>query len=210
MTSSARNNKPTPERNEELIAVAARLFRDRGYDGTSIRDIASAMGIGKSSLYHYVATKEDLLWMIVEAPLTGLVETVAAVFADTTIPLAERIRLASEAHCESFERYHPHMFVITRENGETLSTPRRTDLVALRDRYYLLWKQAIVAGRRSGEIRSDLDVGVAVQAILGMINWMFRWFSPGGKVTARAVADQFADLLVAGVSGAPRPASHTG
>lgn len=186
-------------RKEDLVAAAARQFRERGYDATSMQDLAVEMGILKGSLYHHVATKEDLLWLVVREPLTELVADVRAVFADKSRPSVERIRAAITVHCSSFERHHPHMFVITRENGETLSPPLRKQIGALQDEYLALWKQAIKAGKRSGEFRADLDTGVTVEAILGMINWMFRWFKPGGRLTAESVAGEFARLIEPGL-----------
>jgi TetR/AcrR family transcriptional regulator, cholesterol catabolism regulator len=188
----------------ELIEVSAALFGDRGYDATSIREIADHFGILKGSLYHYVSTKEDLLWMVMEAPLTELVDNATEIFADSSLTLTDRMHLAIAAHCQSFETYHPHMFVITRENGETLSPRRRGDLLALRHRYYDLWKAAIAAGKRSGELRSDIDTEVTAQAVLGMINWMYRWFHPDGRLTAAQVADQFAGILEHGIMS-PEP-----
>ncbi|MEX2195930.1 MAG: TetR/AcrR family transcriptional regulator [Thermoleophilaceae bacterium] len=186
-------------RMDDLVAVAAKLFRDRGYDATSMQEIADEVGILKGSVYHYVSTKEDLLWMIVEAPLRELVDGARAILGDLSKPMAERMRETIRLHCESFERHHPHMFVITREYGETLSDARREEISALRDEYYSIWKKAITSGKRSGEVRSDIDTAVTIEAILGMVNWMFRWFKPGGRLTAASVADEFANLLERGI-----------
>jgi AcrR family transcriptional regulator len=191
--------KSAPKRREELVAVAARLFHDQGYDATSMQDVADQMGMLKGSVYHYVRTKEDLLWMVVEPQLIELVDTAKAVFADVAVPLPERLRLALEAHARSFERNYPHMFVITRENGETLSSTRHKSFDRLRSRYFKLWFDAVVDGQASGELRADLDPRIVVQAIFGMLNWMFRWFKPGGKSTAEEVARTFSALLSDGL-----------
>lgn len=190
--------KPTGRR-EDLVAAAARLFQERGYDATSMQDLANEMGILKGSLYSHVSTKEDLLWLIVKEPLSELLNEVRAIFADRSLTAPERIRAAIEVHCTSFERHHPHMFVITRENGETLSPDLRTQIDAMRDEYIAVWKKAITAGKRAGELRADLDTAITVEAILGMVNWMFRWFKPGGRLTARSVADEFARLIEPGL-----------
>lgn len=195
-----------PVRTPELIGVAARLFRDRGYDATTMQNIADELGIRKGSIYHYVETKEDLLWMIVEAPLTELTGTVQEILADEGLTYMERIHRAVLAHAVSFETHYPHMFVITRENGETLSRKRQAALQNLRDGYYDLWKAAVTAGIESGEFRRDLHPSVTVEAIFGMLSWMFRWFSPEGRLTATDVAEQFSAILTAGIP-APRSAS---
>jgi AcrR family transcriptional regulator len=191
--------KATPERNDELVAAAAELFRERGYDATSMQEIADRMGILKGSVYHYVRSKEDLLWMVVEPPLRQLVETAQKILGETSRPLSERLYAAMESHAESFEAHYPHMFVMTRENGETLSDKRREDLDALRRKYFQLWRKAIVAGQKAGELRDDIDPSVAVHGIFGMLNWMFRWFHPGGRMAAKDVAHQFGSVVIDGL-----------
>jgi AcrR family transcriptional regulator len=194
---------PSRERTKELVGVAARLFRDRGYDATTMQNIANEMGILKGSLYHYVETKEDLLWMIVEAPLMELNQAVGEILAATSTPVMTRLRRAVETHAVSFEKHHPHMFVITRENGETLSTQRKDAIAALRSEYYGLWRKAILEGMTNGELRPDLNPGVTVQAIFGMLSWMFRWYTPGGRLSATEVADQFSAILSGGLVAEP-------
>jgi AcrR family transcriptional regulator len=187
-------------RSEELVIVAARLFRDRGYDATSMQEIANEMGILKGSLYHYVRTKEDLLWMIVEPAFSALVEDAEAIFADTSGSLTERITRAIESHALRFEENFPHMMVVTRENGETISSARRDEFASLRDRYYRIWKDAVASGIESGELRPELDPSVTVHGIFGMVNWMFRWFVPGRRLNARYIAEQFALIAVSGIA----------
>ena len=185
--------------------MAARLFRERGYDATSMQEIADEMGILKGSLYHYVRTKEDLLWMIMEPRLRALTESVAAILNDTSVPLRDRIAQAIEAHALSFEQDAPHMFVITRESGDTLSDERRAELRKLRDGYQRVWKKAIASGIESGELKSELDANVAVEAIFGMVNWMHRWFTPSRRTNATDIARQFSIIAVDGMAGDAKP-----
>lgn len=85
-----------------------------------MQDIADAFGILKGSLYHYVKSKEDLLWLSVEEPLNNLVDSAATILADRSLPVIERIRLAIASHVGCFERYYLHMIVITGEYATTL------------------------------------------------------------------------------------------
>lgn len=165
-----------------------------------MQEIADEMGILKGSLYHYVRTKEDLLWMVVEPPLRELVRNVEVILGDKDVPVIERLAQGMEAHARSFEVHYPHMFVITRENGETLSAKRRSEFDELRNRYFTLWKSTIAAGRRTGELRDDVDLRTTVQAIFGMLNWMSRWFKPSRRASARQVARDFAAILAEGLA----------
>jgi AcrR family transcriptional regulator len=188
-----------PERSDELVQVSAETFRERGYDGTSMQEIADRMGILKGSLYYYVKTKGDLLWMVVEPPLRELVEAADGILSDTSVPLRDRLETVIVAHAESFEANFPHMFVMTRENGDTLSKKRRKDLDALRRRYFELLREAIISGQKSGELRKDIDSAIAVHGIFGMLNWMFRWFDPKGRMKADDIAKEFAQMAIDGL-----------
>lgn len=165
-----------------------------------MQEIAAEMGILKGSVYHYVRTKEDLLWMVVAPPLRELVDAARTILRDDERPLSERLASAMEAHARSFELHHPHMFVITRENGQTLSPARRKEFDDLQAEYFRIWKAAIMEGRKSGEVRDDLDVRTTVEAIFGMLNWMSRWFKPGPRTDAREVARDFATIIASGIS----------
>lgn len=204
-----RNARSKPGRNDELVLVAAELFREQGYDVTSMQDIADRMGILKGSLYHYVRTKEDLLWGVMEPPLRELVGTAAVLLTDESMLLSDRLVAIMRAHAESFEDNYPHMFVMTRENGETLSEKRRKDLDGLRRQYFTLYRRAIISGQESGEFRKDLDPAIVVHGIFGMLNWMFRWFTPKKRMRAGDIADQFARMVIAGLLE-PAAGSHTG
>lgn len=189
-----------------MVHAAAKLFRERGYDATSVQEIADEMGILKGSVYHYVKTKQDLLWMVMKPLLTRFVEEAEEIFAAEE-DLSDRIRRAMVNHAKSFEENSPHMFVMTRENGDTLSSERRNELEALRTRYYEVWRQAIAEGQSKRLFRKDIDPALAVHGILGMLNWMFRWFKLGGRLSADDVANQFADIVLDGMgTDVARPA----
>jgi AcrR family transcriptional regulator len=194
------DKKAMPARSEELVRRSAEVFRERGYDATSIQEIADRMGILKGSLYHYVNTKEDLLWMVMEPPLRELVDGAEQILGDISLDLTDRLVAVMVAHGESFEVNFPYMFVMTRENGDTLSEARRKDLDGLRRKYFKLLRDAIAGGQKAGEIRDDLAPSTAVHGIFGMLNWMFRWFKPGGRKKAAEVAREFADIAIEGLS----------
>jgi AcrR family transcriptional regulator len=192
-------------RGDELRTVAAKLFRQHGYGATSMQDIADEMGILKGSVYHYVRTKEDLLWMVVETPLRDLVTEAEKILSDESRPIGDRILEAMERHARSFEVEYPYMFVIVGETGEALSPPRRRAFDDLQGRYAKIWEDAIVGGVKSGGLSPDLDVRMVSQAIFGMLNWMFRWFKPGQSISATDAASTFAAVLLDGISAGSPP-----
>jgi AcrR family transcriptional regulator len=193
------------DRRPELVAIAAKLFREQGYEATSTQEIATEMKIRKATLYHYVRSKEDLLWMVVEPPLRELVDDAAEILApDNGVPTLDKLAAAMAAHARSFEAHYPDMFVITQEHGKTLSPKRRREFDAMREEYTSLFIAAVEAGIATGELRQDLDPRLTVYAMLGMLNWMFRWFTPGRGFTADEIASSFADLLGGGISAKVR------
>jgi TetR/AcrR family transcriptional regulator, cholesterol catabolism regulator len=158
------------------------------------------MKIRKASLFHYVRTKEDLLWMVVEPPLRQLVANAQVILSpDSDAPAMKKLSDAMEAHARSFDELYPHMFVITQEHGKSLTASRRTEFDALRESYTQLWVDAVEAGMKSGELRGDIDARLTTYAILGMLNWMFRWYAPGRRFSSDEVAHQFASLVGKGL-----------
>jgi AcrR family transcriptional regulator len=191
---------PKGPRSDELVEIAAGLFLERGYDATSMQEIADQMGILKGSVYHYVRTKEDLLWMIVEPRLKELVDNARAIFEQRDKAVLERITLAIEAHAHSYEVHYPFMFVIIREDGRTISPKRQKLYQALQQEYYQLWKVVIEEGVAIGELRNDLDGSTIAHGVLGMVNWMYRWFRPDGPMNSKDVAQTFASMVASGLS----------
>jgi AcrR family transcriptional regulator len=189
-------------RGAELVEVAARLFRQNGYDATSMQQIADEIGILKGSLYHYVRSKEDLLWLIVEPSLHAIHEEVEEILRDGSEPLVERVGRAIEAHMTRFED-GTHMYVIARETGSSLTPKRYAEYAKMREDYGRLWREAIQGGIESGEVRDDLDVRIAVHGILGMINWTSRWLPTQREGGGKAGAAQFSRLVAQGIVARP-------
>lgn len=189
-------------RGAELIEVAARLFRENGYDATSMQQIADEIGILKGSLYHYVRSKEDLLWLIVEPNLRATHGEVKDILQAGSEPLVERIRRAIEAHMSRFED-GTHMYVIARETGSSLTPKRYAAYTKMREDYGRLWHEAIQLGIDRGEVRADLDVRIAVHGILGMINWTSRWLPAQRDGSGRTGAVQFSRLVAEGIVARP-------
>jgi len=178
---------------EQLVRAAARLFREQGFHGTSVAEIASAAWITKSSLYHHFESKQALLAEILTqtaSRVTPAVEAIAA--ADLSAP--ERLRAA--ARCHVVELIHDQdkvaCFV---EEGRFLESGYRDAFVASRDRYEQSFRQILQDGIGSGEFR-PVSVSLASLAVLGMCNSVVHWYQPTGRLDVDTVAEEFADLVV--------------
>ena len=183
-------------RREELHRTAARLFAERGYHGTSLADLAEALGIQKASLYHHIASKEDLLWEVAWAGAEAFHHSLDAIPED--LPASEKIRLALEGHLQVVAEQLAAATVFTRE-WRALEGERRERFVAERRRYEERFRALFREGREHGELRTDLDDGTAALLALSAANWAYTWLRPGTDTDE--LADRFTALLVEGIRG---------
>lgn len=183
---------------EEIIAAAAKVFQTKGYHAASVQDIADAVGILKGSLYHHFESKEELLYLIVKEPRARLYQTVADIVADDA-PAGDKLRRAILAHLEAFEKHYPYLFVYLREREEMKRRFR-----GVPKEYERYWQQILREGVKSGAFRADLDVHVVSYGLLGMLNWLYQWYDPGGRLSVREIAAQFSTMALAGLAAAER------
>jgi AcrR family transcriptional regulator len=188
-------------RREELTRIAARLFAEQGYQGTSLADLAEALGVQKASLYHHIASKEDLLWEVAwdgaEAFHAGL-DAVPA-----SAPAAERIRLALQAHLAVVGQQLDVATVFVRE-WRYLSDERRARFLVERRRYEERIRELFRAGVEESQLRTDLDVSTAALLFLSAANWAYTWLRPGAPTAE--LADRLYAALLEGMRGYAMPA----
>jgi AcrR family transcriptional regulator len=189
-------------RRDELVAAAARLFAERGYHGTSMADLAEAMGVQKGSLYSLTGSKQDLLVVVTREGAAAFHAALDGV-SDDRDPL-ERIRAALRGHLAVVAAQADTATVFTRE-WRFLDEPERTAFRTERRRYEERWRELLREAAERGALRSDLDAEAAVLLVLSAANWAYTWIRPGADTDA--LADRFFAILVDGVRGyASRPA----
>jgi TetR/AcrR family transcriptional regulator, cholesterol catabolism regulator len=188
-------------RRAELTREAARLFAERGYHGTSIGDLAKAMGVQKGSLYAHIESKQDLLY---EAMREGAAAFHAALDAvPEEGPAGDRIRLALRAHLRVVAEQLDVATVFVRE-WRYLEGDRAAGFLAERRRYEERFRALFREGRERGELRTDLDDQAAVLLVLSAANWAYTWLTPGTDTDA--LADRFYAILADGIRGYATPA----
>jgi len=189
------------DRRSELVRQAARLFAQKGYHGTSIGDLAEALGVQKASIYHHISSKQDLLY---EAMREGAEAFHAALDAvPETVPAVERIRLALRAHLRVVAGQLDVATVFVQE-WRYLEDGRRDEFVAERRRYEERIRALFREGRDQSELRTDLDDAAAARLFLSVGNWAYTWLSPSRDTDE--LADRFFALLVDGMRGYSTPA----
>ena len=187
-------------RREELTRQAARLFAQKGYHGTSIGEIAEALGVQKGSLYAHIESKQDLLYETMAEGARAFHAGLDAIPEE--LPATEKIRLALRSHLRVVADQLDVATVFVQE-WRYLDEERRGRFVAERRRYEERVRAYFREGREQGELRSDLDENVAALLFLSAANWAFTWLRPG--VDTDAIADAFYAFLVDGMRGYSTP-----
>lgn len=192
----------------ELIALAAKLFRENGYQATRLLDIADAAGIDRASLYYYVGSKEELFRESVEGILDANLAAAEAAAA-TSESVASRLRQVVELILASYEDNYPHMYVYIQEQMHQVAKEESAwaqTIVRKTRKLEGIVRGLIDEGVRNGEFRADLPARLPFYALFGMINWTHRWFTPGGSLNAKDISAGFFAIFIDGMqapAGAP-------
>lgn len=187
-------------RRAEVTRQAARLFAERGYHGTSIGDLAAALGVRKGSLYAHIASKQDLLhetMMEGARAFHAMLERI-----DERLPAVEKLRLAMRGHLRLVQDQLDVATVFVRE-WRYLEGERRDEILAERRRYEERFRALFREGRELSELRTDLDEGAAALLTLSALNWAYTWLRP--EHDPDEIADRFFALLVDGIRGYATP-----
>jgi TetR/AcrR family transcriptional regulator, cholesterol catabolism regulator len=188
-------------RRSELTRQAARLFAERGYHGTSIGDLAKAMGVQKGSVYAHIASKQDLLYEAMHEGADAFHGALDAIPEE--VPATEKIRLALRAHLRVVSQQLDVATVFVRE-WRYLEGDRREEILGARRRYEERFRALFREGRELGGLRTDLDEASAALLALSALNWAYTWLTPDRDTDE--LADRFYALLVDGMRGYATPA----
>jgi TetR/AcrR family transcriptional regulator, cholesterol catabolism regulator len=189
--------KISASKEQEIISVAARLFKEKGYRTTTLEDIAAAVGMLKGSLYYYIRSKEELLYLVVRDPIRQAYNKLEEI-VNADAPVRTKIAQAIANHMTLFHQHYPHIAVYLHDYHH-LMEKLQDNVIETPKHYQRLWAALLQQGIDSGELRQDMDVKVAAYAILGMCNWVYRWYKPTGKLPAEGVADVFTKLVLEGL-----------
>jgi AcrR family transcriptional regulator len=192
---------------EEILQRASLLFYERGYGATSIRDIAEAVGLSSSTMYHHFASKQDVLYAIVRRFMTDFVEATVPVLRDTAISPTERMRRAVRLHIEISDDRRPEL-LIGNPIRYALDPAQREHAIALQLAYHDAVRDTIAEGCRTGEFRVE-DVSVTTMAILDMLNGLREWFSPAGRLSRDKMIERYTSLVLTMLGGVPAPAEES-
>ena len=190
------NDRPN-DRWEEILEAALALFSARGYHATSMQDLADAVGLQKGSLYHYIRSKDELLYPLIDRALRGYLEDLEPVLQQGGT-VRERLGRMIAAHVERVARYGDMMSVFISE-ARHLRDEEREQVRSLSARYRDTLVGLIEEGVATGEF-APCDARVVALALIGACNWLPQWYRPDGRLTPREIAEEFIRLFLDGLS----------
>ena len=176
-----------------MLRVCARLFREKGFDGTSIRDIASAAGMHSGSPFYHFPNKQEMLLAVMEQGLAEGLRRSEAVLAGRLAP-EEKFRRLVRSHLGTILEDGNDFIPVLLYDWRSLTPGNRRRVIALRDRYDALWQKMLDELARDKLISGDPRL--ARLLVLGAINWAAQWYRPGGRLSLNEVAAQAARLLL--------------
>lgn len=181
---------------DDILDAAAQVFRQKGFHGASMSDIAGAVNLQKASLYHHVASKQEILLALLDRALGMLTELIAGVAAQD-IPADQRLRQMIRAYLSALAENADLAAVLLFEH-RSLDKKTHARHVPHRDTFEALWRDVVNEGVRAN-IFDCADPGLAVRALMGVMNWTITWYHPDGDKSIEQIADGYADMLFHGL-----------
>lgn len=185
------------DRQLQLLEIACRLFSERGFNGTSLRDIAEEAQVTKAALYYHFPNKEALFAKIVLESLESLLSRVRESCAQVENP-EEKVRVFMLITAENYQHNREAWIASSNAFRTHGDSPSRTKALSLRDQYEKLLRGFIKDGIQAGQFRA-VDPAMAGRVLLASINSISRWHNPRGKLSATAVVEQFVDIVLGGL-----------
>jgi AcrR family transcriptional regulator len=181
---------------EDILDAAAQVFRQKGFHGASMSDIAEAVNLQKASLYHHVSSKQEILLALLERALGMLTDQIAGI-ANQDIPADQKLRQMIRAYLQALADNSDLSSVLLFEH-RSLDKKFHARHVPQRDKFEGLWRDVIDEGVRT-KVFDCKDTGMAVRALMGVMNWTLTWYRPDGDMSIEKIADGYADLLFHGL-----------
>jgi AcrR family transcriptional regulator len=181
---------------EDILEAAAQVFRQKGFHGASMQDIAKAVNLQKPSLYHHVSSKQEILLALLDRALELLLERISAI-SDQDIPADKKLREMVRAYLQILAENTDLSAVLLFEH-RSLERKQHARHVPNRDKFEALWRNVLQEGVAAKLFVCD-DPALSTRAILGILNWTITWYHPDGTLQIDEIADHYSDLLLNGL-----------
>jgi AcrR family transcriptional regulator len=190
---------------EFILRNAASIFAEKNYHSTTMRDISRATGVSLAGLYHYCKSKEELLFLIQDNCFGRVLERLEERLAAVNDPLS-KLRIFIENHLSFFAANMAEMKVLSHE-AESLAGDLHNHVSTKKDKYTRLARRILEDLQKQSERKSQVDLTVATYALFGMMNWIYNWYDPSGKLKVSELVENVTRLFLHGfVAGTPTEA----
>ncbi|MDT4897846.1 MAG: TetR/AcrR family transcriptional regulator, cholesterol catabolism regulator [Acidobacteriota bacterium] len=182
---------------EFILRTAARIFAGKGYHSTTMRDISRETQVSLAGLYHYCRSKEELLFLIQDNCFGRVLERLLERLEETTEPV-EKLRLVIENHLSFFAANMAEMKVLSHE-ADSLAGEMHEHVSGKKQQYTQLVRRIlseVQQARASGG--QEIDLTVATYALFGMMNWIYNWYDPNGKLSVNELVENVTRLFLSG------------
>lgn len=183
-------------RREEILVAAAQIFGQKGFHATSMQDIAEAVNLQKASLYHHVASKQEILVDVLDQALDLVIERMQAVMAQSLAP-DEMLRQAVCVYLTTLLEHRDLANVLLLEH-RNLTPELHARHTPRRDRFEQLWRDLIQRGLDAG-VFCCADPAMTSRAVLGALHWTITWYRPAGALSPAEIADMYSNLFLNGL-----------
>ena len=193
------------EPRQEILRTAARLFQERGYDATSMNDVAAALKLSKGGLYHHFQSKDEILFHIMSHAMDiteeRVINVVRRVDGASVAGIEERLRTLIRLHIQVVISPEDREITVMLHENHPLPPALRRKING-RKKDYLHFVEHLVADvQRARNSPSPVTPRAAAFALVGMINWIYQWYKPDGPLTGDAIVRQYTDIFFHGAVG---------
>jgi len=185
---------------QEILRTAARLFQQRGYDATSMNDVAAALKLSKGGLYHHFQSKDEILYEIMNHAMEITQERVLNPVRAISDP-EERLRALIRLHIEVVLSPRDREITVMLHENHPLP-PALRKRINIRKKDYIHFLESLMAevqNKARNQTKGKVSPRAAAFALLGMINWIYQWYKPEGELQAQSLIPQFTDLIFGGI-----------
>ncbi|MBB5018560.1 AcrR family transcriptional regulator [Chitinivorax tropicus] len=182
-------------RRDELIDAASHLFRSQGYERTTVRDLAQAVGMQSGSLFYHFKNKAEILEAVMAKGVADITAVAEFALEGVTEP-KEKLRRLVTGHLTALLGSSQHALEVLLYEWHSLSTEARDRIVQLRDRYETLWQQVLDEAATAGLVHPDTTF--LRKMIFGSLNWTVQWYRPDGSMSIEEMGDRMLNLILRG------------
>ncbi|HVD41657.1 MAG TPA: TetR/AcrR family transcriptional regulator [Solirubrobacterales bacterium] len=181
-------------RRRQVVATAAELFAERGYDSTSMSELTEATGLAAGGLYHYIEGKDDLLIAICDELLEPLLAQAREILT-AEAPAVQQLRDLVEAWVDHVVEHRHHMLVFTQERQAIEREPRWRRVRSQRQAFEKILDEVLARGEADGSM-TFADRRLSLLALLGMVNYTPQWVRPGGRLSSAEIAEGYCAMVL--------------